>query len=137
MTDKSYIPVFTRADYKGWAFKVKFGLADKELHDIVMDWGESPRQAKPVVFPPLTQDELDALDAADVARPVTARTQLIGPQTLVREAWSKKNIVVIAYIVKHLQTEELTHVRNCDCTGYVGRFESLLRYSRSHRDRQR
>ena len=86
MTEKSYIPVFTGADYKGWAFKVKFGLADKELHDVVMDWGESPRQAKPVVLPPLTQDELDALDAAEVAQTVTARTQLIGRQTLVREA---------------------------------------------------
>ena len=112
MTEKSYIPVFTGADYKGWAFKVKFGLADKELHYVVMDWGESPRQAKPVVFPPLTQDELDALDAVDVARTVTARTHLIGRQTLVREAWSKKNIAAMAYIVKHLQTGELTHVRN-------------------------
>ena len=82
MTEKSYIPVFTRADYKGWAFKIKFGLADKELHDIVMDWGKSPRQAEPVVSPPHTQDELDTLDAADVARTVTARTQLIGRQTL-------------------------------------------------------
>ena len=62
MTENSYIPVFTGAHYKGWAFKVKFGLADKELRDVVMDWGESPRQAKP-----LTQDELDAVDAADVA----------------------------------------------------------------------
>ena len=46
MTEKSYIPVFTGADYKGWAFKVKFGVVDKELHDVVMDWGESPMQAK-------------------------------------------------------------------------------------------
>ena len=83
MTEKSYIPVFTGAHYKGWAFKIKFGLADKELHDIIMDWGESPRQAKRVVLPPLTQDELDALDAADVARTVTACTQLISRQTLV------------------------------------------------------
>ena len=82
MTEKSYIPVFTGADYKGWAFKIKFGLADKELHDIVMDWGESPRQAEPVASPLLTQDELDALDAADVAQTVTARTQLIDRQTL-------------------------------------------------------
>ena len=78
MTDKSYIPVFTGADYKGWAFKIKFSLADKELHDIVMDWGKSPRQAEPVVSRLLTQDELDALGVADVARTVTARTQLIG-----------------------------------------------------------
>ena len=74
MTEKSYIPVFTRADYKGWAFKIKFGPVDKELHDIVMDWGKSPRQAEPVVSPPITQDELDTLDAADVARTVTVRT---------------------------------------------------------------
>ena len=114
MTEKSYIPVFTGAKYKGWAFKIKFGLADKELHDIVMDWGESPRQAKRVVSPPLTQDELDALDAADVAQTVTARTQLIGRQTLVQEAWSKKDIAAMAYIVKHLQKGELTHVRNCE-----------------------
>ena len=86
MTEKSYISVFTGADYKGWAFKIKFGLADKELHDTVMDWGESPRQAKLVVFPPLTQDELDAVDGADVDRTVTARTHLIGRQTPVREA---------------------------------------------------
>ena len=82
MTEKSYIPVFTGADYKGLDFKIKFGLADNELHDIVMDWGKSPRQAKPVVSPPITQDELDTLDAADVARTVTARTHLIGRQTL-------------------------------------------------------
>ena len=40
-------------------------------------------------------------------------TQFIGRQTLVREASSKKNIAAMAYIVKHLQTGELTHVRNC------------------------
>ena len=102
MTENSYIPVFTGGDYEGSAYKVKFGLADKELHDVVMDWGESLRQAKLVVLPPLTQDELNALDAADVARTVTARTQLIGRQTLVREASSKKNIAAMAYIVKHL-----------------------------------
>ena len=59
MTEKSYIPVFTGADYKGWAFKIKFGLADKELHDIVMNWGKSPRQEEPAVFLSHTQNELD------------------------------------------------------------------------------
>ena len=79
MSEKSLIPVFTGADYKGWAFKVKFGLADRESHDVVMDWDGIPKQSRPAVSEPLTQAEKEALRANDddVNRAIISRTNLI------------------------------------------------------------
>ena len=56
MSDKSKIPQFTGADYTGWAFKVRYGLADKKLHRVVMDWDSLLRRRRPAVILPLTPD---------------------------------------------------------------------------------
>ena len=56
MSDKSQIPQFTGADYTRWAFKVKYGLADKKLHRVVMDWDSRLRRRRPDVILPLTPD---------------------------------------------------------------------------------
>ena len=56
MSDKSQIPQFTGADYTGWAFKVKYELADKKLHRVVMDWDSLLRRRRPEVILPLTPD---------------------------------------------------------------------------------
>ena len=54
MSDRSQIPQFTGADYTGWAFKVKYGLADKKLHRVVMNWDRLLRRCRPDVIMPLT-----------------------------------------------------------------------------------
>ena len=56
MSNRSQIPQFTGADYTGWAFKVKYGLADKKLHRLVMDWDSLLRRCRPDVILPLTLD---------------------------------------------------------------------------------
>ena len=56
MSDKSQIPQFTGANYTGWAFKVKYGLADKKLHCVVMDWDSLLRRRRPHIVMPLTPD---------------------------------------------------------------------------------
>ena len=56
MSDRSQIPQFTAADYTGWAFKVKYGLADKKLHRVVMDWDSLLRRCRPDIRMPLTPE---------------------------------------------------------------------------------
>ena len=66
MADNNNIPHFIGAAYQGLAFKVRFGLIEKELHRYVVDFNGRTRIPRPAVIEPLTQAALDSLpgDAA-------------------------------------------------------------------------
>ena len=66
MADKSNIPQFTVATYRGWDFKVRFGLIEKELHRYVLDFKGRTRIPRPVVIEPQTQAAVNSLPG-DVA----------------------------------------------------------------------
>ena len=104
MSDSSQIPQFTGAVYTGWAFKVKYGLADKKLHCVVMDWDSMPRRCRPDVILPLTPDnELQfAARGIDVDVERLVREQQISQQLLQLEKWDEDNLTAMSYIVKHL-----------------------------------
>ena len=61
MSDKSNIPQFTGASYKSWAFKCEYGLVEKKLHCIVMEFDGLAREPRPTPAEPLKQAALDAL----------------------------------------------------------------------------
>ena len=125
MTDRSQIPQFTGADYTGWAFKIKYGLADKKLHRLVMDWDSLPRKCRPNVILPLTPDNELQFSARgiDVDVEILVRQQQISQQLLELEKWDEDNLAAMSYIVKHLGPSELTHVT--DCTTAAGMWEAL------------
>ena len=75
MSDKSQIPQFTGADYTRWAFKVKYGLADKKLHQVVMDWDNLLRRCRSAVILPLTLDNELQLSARGIDVDVERRTK--------------------------------------------------------------
>ena len=72
MSDKSMIPQFTGVDYRQWAFKVKFGLADKKLHNVVLQWGGVPGQGRLVIPSIMSQAEEDEIKDAG-GEPAAAR----------------------------------------------------------------
>ena len=125
MSDKSQIPQCTGTDYTGWAFKVKYGLADKKLHRVVMDWDSLLRRRRPEVILPLTPDnELQfTVRGIDVDVERRTREQQIFQQLPQHETWDEENLGAMAYIVKHLGPSELTHVT--DCTTAPGMWEEL------------
>ena len=116
---------FTGADYTEWAFKVKYGLADKKLHRVVMDWDSLLRRCRPDVIFPLTPDNELQLTArgidVDVER--STREQQISQQPPQLEKWDDENLAAMSYIVKHLGPSELTHITNC--TTAAGMWEAL------------
>ena len=103
MSDKSQIPQFTEADYTRWAFKVKYGLADKKRHRVVMDWDNLLRRRRPVVILPLTADEELQFTVRGIDIDVESKTreQQISQQLPQLETWDEENLAAIAYIVKH------------------------------------
>ena len=54
MAERSEIHQFNGAAYQGWAYKVKYGLIDKELHSVVFGSGDGARTPCPVLITPLT-----------------------------------------------------------------------------------
>ena len=125
MSNRSQIPQFTGADYTGWAFKVKYGLADKKLHRVVMDWDSLLRRCRPDIIMPLTpENELQLVARGiDVGVEKTTREQQISQQLPQLEKWDEDNLAAMSYIVKHLDPSELTHVT--DCTIAAGMWEAL------------
>ena len=61
---KNMIPQFTGAAYQSWAFKLQFGLVEKDLHTVVCDFKGRVRKPCPAVIERLTQGELQLLPAA-------------------------------------------------------------------------
>ena len=128
MSDRSQIPQFTGADYTGWAFEVKYGLADKKLHRLVMDWDSMPRRCRPDVILPLTPDnELQfAARGIDVDVEILVTEHQISEQLLQLEKWDEDNLAAMFYILKHLGPSELTHVT--DCTTAAGMWDALRKF---------
>ena len=75
MADRSTIPQFTGAAYQGWAYKVRYGLMEKDLHSCVFGFRGGARTPCPVLIPLLTQAELLALKLMWVQM-LSARTLL-------------------------------------------------------------
>ena len=116
MADKNNIPQFTGATYQGWAFKVRFGLIEKELHRYVVDFKGRTRIPRPAVIEPLTQAAVDSLPGDAAPRRAAANThqQNVDARNLLVDAWDAQDLKAQAYIVRFLGPSEQIHVRDCD-----------------------
>ena len=114
MTDRSTIPQFTGAAYQGWAYKVQYGLIEKELHSVVFAFRGRPRTPCPALIPLLTQGEISAPNPPD-ARVAAARDneREISVRNVAIENWLDLDLKAQSFIVKYLGASEHTHVRNC------------------------
>lgn len=114
MADRSTIPQFTGAAYQGWAYKVRYGLMEKDLHSCVFGFRGGARTPCPVLIPLLTQAELLALPSTDVgANAVSANIAVSANSQRDVDAWLLMDMKAQAFIVKYLGASEHTHVRNC------------------------
>ena len=114
MSEKINIPQFDGAAYQAWAFKVRFGLVEKEYHTVVMEMHGKAREPRPVVIEPRTQAALyDMVDDGVRIAAVHARGVLIGIREPEIESWDRKDLLAQTYIVKYLGPTELMHVRRC------------------------
>ena len=104
MVDKNNIPQFTGAAYQGWAFKVRFGLIEKELHRYVVDFKGRTRIPRPALIEPLTQAAIDSLHGDAAARRAAANThqQNVDAINLLVDAWDAQDLKAQAYIVRFL-----------------------------------
>ena len=114
MADRSTIPQFTGAAYQGWAYKVRYGLMEKDLHSCVFGFRGGARTPCPVLIPLLTQAKLAALPSTDVgANAVSANIAVSANSQIDVDAWLLMDMKAQAFIVKYLGASEHTHVRNC------------------------
>ena len=114
MADRSTIPQFTGAAYQGWAYKVRYGLMEKDLHSCVFGFRGGARTPCPVLIPLLTQAELLALPSTDEgANAVSANIAVSANSQRDVDAWLLMDMKAQAFIVKYLGASEHTHVRNC------------------------
>ena len=107
--DRSTIPQFTGAAYQGWAYKVQFGLIEKEIHTVVFDFRGRARTPCPAVIEPLSRQANLILDE-------NARDQHIVDLKIRMDeidAWMAMDLKAQSFIVKYLGASEHTHVRNC------------------------
>lgn len=115
MTDRSTIPQFTGAAYQGWAYKVQYGLIEKELHSVVFAFRGRPRTPCPALITPLTQGELSDTYPPD-ARVAALRDNEfeISQRNIDIDLWLDLDLKAQSFIVKYLGASEHTHVRNCN-----------------------
>ena len=111
---KSMIPQFTGAAYQSWAFKLLFGLVEKELHTGVCDFKGRARKPCPAVIECLTQGEFQLLLAAVRTASTQDRLTDIDVRDAEIETWMDRDLKAQAFIVRYLGPSEQTHVRNCD-----------------------
>ena len=107
--DRSTIPQFTGAAYQSWAYKVQFGLIEKEVHSVVFNFRGRARTPCPVVIEPLSHQALLTLDedAIDQQKAeVKTREDEI-------DAWMTMDLKAQSFIVKYLGASEHTHTRSC------------------------
>ena len=115
MAENKYtIPQFTGAAYQSWAFKLQFGLVEKDLHTVVCDFKGRTRKPCPAVIERLTQGELLLLAATARNASQQDRDSDIIARNVEIEAWMDRDLKAQAFIVKYLGASEQTHVRNCD-----------------------
>ena len=111
--ERSTIPIFNGAAYNHWAYRVQYGLIDKELHEVVFEF-HGPRIPCPAPIPLLTQAELDSLPVTVVvADAIRVNGLNVGAKETKIKAWLKIDMKAQAYIVKHLGPSQQSHVRNC------------------------
>ena len=108
------IPQFTGAAYQSWAFKLQFGLVEKDLHTVVCDFKGRARKPCPAVIGRLTQGELLLLPAGVRTATEQDRDADIDVRDAEIESWMDKDLKAQAFIVRYLGASEQTHVRNCD-----------------------
>ena len=114
MADWSTIPLITSAAYQGWAYKVRYGLMEKDLHSCVFGFRGGARTPCPVLILLLTQEKFDALPQTVVrADVVSANIVVVANSQIDVDAWLFMDIKAQAFIVKYLGASEHTHVRNC------------------------
>ena len=107
--DRSTIPQFTGAAYQSWAYKVQFGLIEKEVHSVVFDFRGRARTPCPAVIEPLSSQALRTLDSdAIVQMQIEEKTR----ESEI-DAWMAMDLKAQAFIVKYLGASEHTHTRNC------------------------
>ena len=115
MAENKYtIPQFTGAAYQSWAFRLQFGLVEKDLHTVVRDFKGWTRKPCPAVIERLTQGELLLLAATARNASQQDRDSDIIARNVEIEAWMDRDLKAQAFIVKYLGASEQTHVRNCD-----------------------
>ena len=90
--ERSTIPIFNGAAYNHWAYRVQYGLIDKELHECVFEF-HGPRIPCPALIPQLTQDELDALPATVViADAIRVNVENVRASQALKTAWLKMDM---------------------------------------------
>lgn len=113
MAERSEIHQFNGAAYQGWAYKVKYGLIDKDLHTVVFGFGNGARTPCPALITPLTQADLDLIAIDDVNRQMGDNDALVRESQRDYDAWIKMDMKAQAFIVKYLGPSEHTHTRHC------------------------
>ena len=95
MADKNNIPQLTGAAYQGWAFKVRFGLIEKELHRYVVDFKGRTIIPRPAVIEPLTQATVNSLpnDAAARRALAEAHQQSVNARNLLVDEWDAHDLL--------------------------------------------
>ena len=113
MAERSEIHQFNGADYQGCAYKVKYGLIDKDLHTVVFGFGNGARTPCPALITPLTQADLDLIAIDDVNRQMGDNDALVRESQRDYDAWIKMDMKAQTFIVKYLGPSEHTHTRHC------------------------
>ena len=99
MAERSEIHQFNGAAYQGWAYKVKYGLIDNDLHSVVFDFGNGARIPCPALITPLTQADLALIAVDDVDRRIGDNDALVRGRRNY-DAWIKIDMKAQAFIVK-------------------------------------
>ena len=111
----SAIHQFTGADYAGWAYKVRYGLMEKDLYSCVFEFRGEARVPCPVLITLLTQAKLDSYprgtNMAEVQRDNNAAHR---SSKIAFDAWMLMDMKAQAFIVKYLGASEHTHTRHCE-----------------------
>ena len=113
MGDKSNIPQFNGASYQAWAFKVRFGMAEKDCHTVAMEWNGMAREPLPAVIVSLTPQEEGALDPLLFRDARATRAAEIVARDAAIADWRKRDLTAQTLILKYLGPSEQMHVRKC------------------------
>ena len=100
--NKSTIPQFTGAAYQSWAYKLQFGLVEKDLHTVVCDFKGRTRKPCPAVIMRLTQGELNLMIDTTRDASVLDRDVDIVVRDAEIELWMERDLKAQAFIVRYL-----------------------------------